>query len=85
MMDQMKQANLDIYSHNKDAVVVSPNPTTTNNAIQTDSPMPTTDSYFIQNYLGPNGTSGTMTNDFDTKLRNTQKVYIIFDLVVRSS
>lgn len=62
LMDEMKQFNLDIYSHNMDAQTLTPNPNTTSIAISSNAAIPTVDSYFILNYLGPNGTSDTMTN-----------------------
>ena len=76
-MESMKQENVDLYNKNKDAQVISPNPATTASAVSGNTALPRVDSYFVQNYLGPNGTADTMVNAIDTALRKTQIVNII--------
>lgn len=61
-MNELKNENLNIYNKNKDAKVVTPNPATTTTAVTGGQPLPVVDSFFIQNYLGPNGTANTMTD-----------------------
>jgi len=70
-MDKMKQMNLDIYSHNKDAKLITPNPSTTKTAIDNGFGYPTIESRFISKGMGPNGTSNTMVTDIDRGLRTT--------------
>ena len=76
LMETMKRENIDIYNKNKDSEVTTPNPTTTA-ASPSGSPLPTVESYFIENYLGPNGTANTMVDDIHNQLLNTQKVNLI--------
>ena len=76
-MEDMKRQNLNIYNENRDAQVITPNPSTTATAVSGNVDLPLVDSYFIQNYLGPNGTSNTMVDDIYNGLLNTQKVNII--------
>jgi hypothetical protein len=66
--------NLALYSNNKNSVVYTPNPTTTNTSQHTGTPIPTITPLFIQQKLGPNGTAGTMVTDIDSGLQVTQQV-----------
>lgn len=66
--------NIDIYYKNKDSQVTTPNPTTTQAAIAGGQPLPLINSYFIQNTLGPNGTSGTMVDDIYNAILLTKQV-----------
>lgn len=70
-MNRMKQMNLDIYSHNKDAKLITPNPSTTKTAIDNGFGYPTIESRFISKGMGPNGTANTMVTDIDRGLRTT--------------
>lgn len=70
-MQGMKQSNINIYSNNKDAKIITPNPDTTATAINNGQPVPVISSMFITNGLGPNGTFGTMVDDIDRGLRTT--------------
>ena len=74
LMELMKRENIDIYNKNKDSKVTSPNPDDTATAVSGNSPLPTVDSYFIVNYLGPNGTADTMVDDIHNSLLHTQNV-----------
>lgn len=70
-LDDMNQA---LWNNNKDAKVLSPNPTTTEIAMNASTALPTIVPLFIQQSLGPNTTSGSMVNDIDAGLRVTKKV-----------
>ena len=67
----MQYDNLNIYRNNKDALLLTPNPTTTKTAIENNLEIPTIQSRFISQHFGPNGTFGTMTDDIDRGLRLT--------------
>ena len=69
----MNNQNMEIYSRNKNAQYISPNPTTTQANLAAKMNYPTVDSVFIKTGLGPNGTFGTMVDDIDRGLRVTQK------------
>ena len=62
-MTVMKKQNNEIYTQNKDADYITPNPATTETNINAGFDFPRIDSLFIQNDLGPSDTIGTMTND----------------------
>lgn len=66
-MSNMRQNNLEVYSSYKDAKVETPDPNATAAALQTDS-------YFILNTLGPNGTTSTMTDSLDLAFAGTAGV-----------
>lgn len=66
-MDNMREENLAIYSSNRYAQVDTPDPNATAADLKTDS-------YFIQNLLGPNGTDSTMVYEVDTALASTARV-----------
>ena len=83
-MEDMKRQNLNIYNANKDAQVISPNPDTTATAVSGGVALPLVDSYFIQNYLGPNGTSNTMVDEIYNSFVATQTVKNLFILDIRS-
>ena len=67
-MEELMNQNADIYYKNKDAQVTTPNPT---------GATPLINSYFIQNQLGPNGTSGTMVDEIYTSLSSTKQVIMM--------
>lgn len=69
-MDNMKSLNLQTYTSFNDSEVVTPDPNATNADQYTDS-------YFIENLLGPNGTADTMVNEVDEALQSTQQVTTI--------
>lgn len=65
--------NLALWEDNKDSVVYTPNPTTTQNAFNTGTPIPTIVPLFIQSGLGPNGTADTMITDIDSSYESTKE------------
>lgn len=66
--------NQALWNNNKDAKALSPNPTTTETAMNAGTDLPTIVPLFVQQSLGPNTTSGSMVNDIDAGLRVTKKV-----------
>jgi hypothetical protein len=66
--------NLNLWADNHLSTVYSPNPTTTNAAMASSSPLPTITPLFIQQGLGPNGTANTMITDIDSGLRTISAV-----------
>ena len=67
----MKQINVNIYSLNKDATLITPNPVTTKAALDNGLSYPRIESRFITKGMGPNGTANTMVTDIDRGLRTT--------------
>lgn len=63
-----------MYNQQSESTVLTPDPIETTNAVSAGDPVPRVASYFIDNKLGPNGTSGTMVNDIDKALRSTKQV-----------
>lgn len=74
-MEKLDDMNQALWNNNKDAKVLSPNPTTTEVAMNASTALPTIVPLFIQQSLGPNTTSGSMVNDIDAGLRVTKKVH----------
>jgi len=51
---------------------MTPNPTTTQSALNAGTPVPTIVPLFIQAGLGPNGTAGTMISDIDNAYQSAR-------------
>lgn len=64
-MITMRSANLLIYSDNKDAQLITSNPSTTATAISGGFSVPMIDSVFIKTGMGPNGSANVMVTKID--------------------
>lgn len=69
----MKKKNIEIYTQNKNATIITPNPDTTQTNLDAGFDFPRVDSMFVRTGMGPNGTFNTMVDDIDRGLRATEK------------